>query len=87
MTNMSSSPIAMFIAFVIFIFCQYAIWVTSNLVSHHFNLTGSTYWCVVLVMFLILNEFAFGSYDFALGLTEDEDDNIYDWMEDDEEVK
>ena len=87
MTNMTS-PILMFIAFVIFLSCQYAIWVVSNLVGHHFGLTGSTYWCMVLVVFLILNEFCFGAYDFSMGLLDDSDeDNIYDWMNDDEEVK
>ena len=87
MTEMSSSAPVMFIAFVIFILCQYAIWVTSNLISHHFGLTGSTYWCVVLVSFLLLNEFCFGAYDFSMGILEDDDeDNLYDWMEDDKEA-
>ena len=74
MTNMSSSPVVMFIAFVIFIFCQYAIWVTSNLMSHWFGLTGRVYWCVVLVAFLILNQLCFGAYDFVVGEKDDWND-------------
>ena len=83
---MSSSAPVMFVAFVVFLFCQYAIWVTSNIVSHYLGLTGSTYWCVVLVSFLILNEFCFGAYDFSLGILEDDEDNLYDWLEDDKEA-
>ena len=75
MTDMSSSPVVMFVAFVVFLFCQYAIWVCSNLIAHHFSLTGKIYWCVVLVSFLILNEFCFGAYDFAFG----DDEPIEKW--------
>ena len=78
MNKMSYPPIVMFVAFVIFLLCQYAIWVTSNLIAHHFQLTGSVYWCVVCVAFLLLNEFVFGSYDFTIGALEDDDD-IGDW--------
>lgn len=77
MTDMSySSPIIMFIAFVVFLSCQYAIWVCSNLIAHHFSLTGKVYWSVVLVSFLILNEFSFGAYDFAFG---DNAETIDEW--------
>lgn len=77
MTDMAySSPVIMFIAFVVFISCQYAIWVTSNLIAHHFSLTGQMYWSVVLVSFLILNEFCFGAYDFAFGK---DDETINEW--------
>lgn len=74
-----TSPLIMFIAFAIFIFCQYAIWVCSNLVAQHFGFTGSVYWCVVAVAFLMLNEFCFGAYDFSFGLLDDDDD-LEDWQ-------
>lgn len=80
MNNMSSSPVVMFVAFVIFLLCQYAIWVTSNVISHWFGLTGRIYWCVVLVSFLLLNEFCFGAYDFTIGALED--DNVDEWIDD-----
>ena len=76
------NPILVFIAFFIFLTCQYAIWVVSNLVAHWINLTGKTYWCVVLVVFLLLNEFCFGAYEFSTGLLEDEDEDLYDWLGD-----
>ena len=76
---MSSSPIIMFITSVIFLLCQYAIWVCSNLIAHYFGLVGRVYWCVVLVSFLLLNEFCFGAYDFTIGALEDKDD---DWTDD-----
>ena len=78
MTDMKS-PIVYFIAFVVFIFCQYSIWVTSNLVAHHFQLTGSVYWCVVCVAFLLLNEFCFGAYEFGFGGDDRLDELIDDW--------
>jgi len=79
-----SSPAIMFIAFSIFIFCQYAIFVASNVASHYFGLTGSTYWCVVVVVFLVLNEFVFGRFDFELGLDGGDDEDVYDWIGDKE---
>ena len=78
-----SSPITMFIAFSAFVFCQYAIFVASNIVAHYFGLAGSDYWCVVVVVFLLLNEFCFGHYNFELSL-DDEDEDVYDWLGDDE---
>lgn len=79
-----SSPAIMFIAFSIFIFCQYAIFVASNVAAHYFGLTGSTYWCVVVVVFLVLNEFVFGRFDFELGLDGGDDEDVYDWLGDKE---
>ena len=46
--------------------------------------TGSYYWSITLVIFLLLNEICFHHYDFELGFNEDETDDEYDWMEDDE---
>lgn len=51
------------------------------------DLTGATghyYWSIVIVMFLLINELCFHSYDFELNFNEDETDDGYDWMEDDE---
>lgn len=78
MTDMAS-PIIMFVASFVFLLCQYAIWVTSNLIGHHFGLTGSAYWCVVLVCFLLLNEFCFGAYDISMGILEDDNELNDDW--------
>ena len=80
MTDMAS-PVIYFIAFAIFIFCQYAIFVVSNLIANYFGCTGSTYWCVVCVCFLVLNQFCFGAYDFSLGLVGD-DDLVDGWEQD-----
>ena len=79
-----SSPAIMFIAFSIFVFCQYAIFVASNVAAHYFGLTGNTYWCVVVVAFLVLNEFCFGRFDFELGVDDVDDDDGYDWIGDKE---
>lgn len=79
-----SSPITMFIAFSIFVFCQYAIFIASNVAAHYFGLTGNTYWCVVVVVFLVLNEFCFGRFDFELDLDGGDDEDVYDWIGDDE---
>ena len=81
MTDMSSSAPVMFVAFVIFLLCQYAIWVCSNLIAHYFGLVGKVYWCVVLVAFLLLNEFCFGAYDFSMGLLGDDEDDWNDEWE------
>lgn len=78
------NPVFTFIVFVIFLLCQYAIWVCSNVISHWLGLTGKVYWAVVLVAFLLLNNLCFGAYEFSTELLEDEDESLYDWMEDDE---
>lgn len=43
--------------------------------------TGSYYWSITLVIFLLLNEICFHHYDFELGFNEDEDDE-YEWLGD-----
>ena len=63
-----------FIAFTIFLLCQYAIWVVSNLVAHYSNATGHYYWSIVIVVFLVLNELCFGAYDFGIDFNDDDDD-------------
>lgn len=62
-----------FILFVIFLFCQYAIWVCSNLVAHLLGVTGTVYWCVVVVSFLILNDLCFGAYELDFGTDTDDE--------------
>lgn len=74
-----------FIAFFIFLLCQYAIIMVSNYIAQLSNATGHYYWSIVLVMFLVLNELSFKGYDFAINFSEDDED-MYDWMEDDENV-
>lgn len=45
--------------------------------------TGSYYWSITLVIFLLLNEICFHHYDFELDFNEDDESDEYDWMEDD----
>lgn len=47
------------------------------------NATGNYWWSITIVMFLLLNEFCFGHYDFELNFNEEDDNDGYDWMEDD----
>ena len=54
------------------------------MVGHWFGLTGKGYWCVVVVAFILLNNFCFGAYEFSTELLEDDNDDGYDWMEDGE---
>jgi len=77
------SPFIYFIAFVIFLLCQYAIWVVCNFIAHLFSLTGKVYWAVVVVAFLLLNNLCFGAYEFGFG-GDGEDDDWNDWLGDDE---
>ena len=73
-----------FIAFVIFLFCQYAILLVSEWIAHLSNATGHYYWSIVIVMFLLLNQLCFGAYDFAINLTDEEDDDEYNWIGDED---
>lgn len=62
-----------FILFVVFLFCQYAIYVCSTVIADWFGVTGQVYWCVVVIAFLILNNWCFGAYELDLGMdSEDE---------------
>lgn len=78
------NPIFYFIAFVIFLLCQYAMLLVSMFIANLSNATGHYYWSIVLVMFLLLNELCFHSYDFELNLGDDDRSDGYDWLEDDE---
>ena len=78
------NPIFYFIAFFIFLICQVAMVMVGMFVADLSGATGSYYWSITLVTFLLLNEICFHHYDFELGFNEDETDDEYDWMEDDE---
>ena len=73
-----------FIAFFIFLLCQYAIFMVSNYIAQLSNATGHYYWSIVIVMFLLLNELCFGHYDFQLDFNEEDESDEYDWVEDGE---
>ena len=77
------NPIFYFIAFVLFILCQYSIIMVSMFVADLSNATGHYWWSITIVVFLLLNELCFHSYDFELNLGEDDESNEYDWMGDD----
>lgn len=74
------SPVVYFIAFVIFLLCQVAMALVGMFVADLSNATGSYYWSIVIVMFLLLNELCFGHYDFQLDFNEEDDE--YDWLGD-----
>lgn len=78
------NPIVYFIAFFIFLLCQVAIVFVGMFVADCTGATGHYYWSIVIVMFLLINELCFHSYDFELNFNEDEESDGYDWMEDDE---
>ena len=79
------NPIFYFILFFIFLLCQVAMILVGMFVADCTGATGSYYWSITLVIFLLLNEICFGNYDFELGFNEEDDESDgYDWMEDDE---
>ena len=78
------NPIFYFILFFIFLVCQVARVMVGMFVADCTGATGSYYWSITLVIFLLLNEICFHHYDFELDFNEDENDDEYDWMEDDE---
>lgn len=73
-----------FIAFFIFLLCEYEIIMVSNYIAQLSNATGNYYWSIVIVLFLLLNEFVFGSYDFAINFNDDEEDDEYEWLGDED---
>ena len=77
----SMNPIFYFILFFIFLVCQVAMVMVGMFVADLSGATGSYYWSITLVIFLLLNEICFNHYDFELGFNEDDE---YDWMEEDE---
>ena len=78
------NPIFYFILFFIFLLCQVAIVFVGMFVADCTGATGHYYWSIVIVMFLLINELCFHSYDFELGFNEDEESDRYDRMEDGE---
>lgn len=78
------NPIFYFVAFVLFLLSQYAIVMVSLFVADLSSATGNYYWSIVIVSFLLLNEFCFNSYNMELDFNDDGDDNEYDWLGDDE---
>ena len=76
------NPIFYFILFFIFLLCQVAMVMVGMFVADLSGATGSYYWSITLVIFLLLNELCFGHYDFELNLDEDETDDEYEWLGD-----
>ncbi len=73
------NPYWAFPIFVIFLFCQYAIYLVSNWIAILSNATGRTYWAIVVVAFLILNEFCFGGVIGEIDISDDERDEEELW--------
>ena len=76
------NPVFYFVAFVLFLLSQYAMIMVSLFVADWTGATGNYYWSIVIVVFLLLNELCFHSYDLELNF-DDEDDDGYDWIEED----
>ena len=76
------NPIFYFILFFIFLLCQVAMILVGMFVADHTGATGSYYWSITLVIFLLLNEICFHHYDFELDFNEDETDDEYEWLGD-----
>ena len=66
-----------FIAFTIFLLVQYCIGVTSIFIVNHLNAEGLVYWCIVVVIFLAINQFVFGSFSYELDSREEDDDESW----------
>lgn len=71
------NPIFYFIAFFIFLLCQYCMLMVSVFVANLSHATGHYYWSLVFVIFLLLNKLCFGHYNFELN-----DDDEYEWLGD-----
>ena len=41
---------------IVFMIIEFVIWVVSNFIAHYLGVVGLTYWCVVIVSFLILSK-------------------------------
>ena len=78
------NPVFIFIAFVIFLLCQYAMLMVGIFIADLSHAAGNFYWSIVVVVFLLLNELCFNSYDFELNLGDDDNEDEYDWLGDDE---
>lgn len=73
----SMNPIFYFIAFFIFLLCQYCMLMVSVFVANLSHATGHYYWSLVFVIFVLLNKLCFGHYNFELN-----DDDEYEWLGD-----
>ena len=71
------NPIFYFIAFFIFLLCQYCMLMVSVFVANLSHATGHYYWSLVFVIFILLNKLCFGHYNFELN-----DDDEYEWLGD-----
>ena len=71
------NPIFYFIAFFIFLLCQYCMLMVSVFVANLSHAAGHYYWSLVFVIFLLLNKLCFGHYNFELN-----DDDEYEWLGD-----
>lgn len=78
------NPVFYFIAFFFFLLSQVCMVFCALFIADYSGATGHYYWSIVFVMFLLLNELCYHSYDFQLNLNEDEESDGYDWMEDGE---
>lgn len=78
------NPIFYFIAFFIFLLCQVAMILVGMFVADCTGATGHYFWSIVIVMFLLLNELCFHSYDFELNFNDEDDE--YEWLGDDENI-
>lgn len=72
------NPIFYFIAFFIFLLCQYCMLMVSVFVANLSHATGHYYWSLVFVIFVLLNKLCFGHYNFELN----DDDEDYEWLGD-----
>ena len=68
-----------FIGFVLFLLCQYAIIIVSMYIADWVGATGRTYWCFVVVLFLLLNEFCFRGFVNETELITDQEDEEEIW--------
>ena len=68
-----------FIAFTIFLLLQVCIWVASTSLVEKIGFSGQAYWCVTIVVFLIINEFVFGNFSYFESDMGGEDDDR-DWL-------
>ena len=74
----SMNPIFYFIAFFIFLLCQYCMLMVSVFVANLSHATGHYYWSLVFVIFVLLNRLCFDHYNFELN----DDDDEYEWLGD-----
>ena len=78
------NEVVTFIIFVIFLLVQYCIWLVSNYIGELSNTTGRLYWAIVVVVFLVLNEYVFGGFANETILQDDsrDEEKIWEWHED-----